>query len=216
MVNVMLIVGCNKTSGNTSDNNESSFSDSSESKYIGKYYSNENILEYQRLYNEDFNVKFSDAQLKEIQAWVDYHAPEVVRETDKMVEAVHEYNMEKYGNKYTECSWEPDFRPYKLPQVISWAENLMSIDGVNFITMLYILNDNKQVDLYDDSFKYKSKENYYLHCIFALAESSLGIEKGLYIMLCNGILCLQSGEYTISQVKQMDDRIREFEEMYEN
>lgn len=205
----MLIVSV--TYAGCSGSNKSVQSDAIASEErIETKYSVENLLKYQEKYKNTWGAEFTDEQLDEIKAWVDDNTAYFVAETDKMIDAVHEYTMEKWGTKYTPCSWPEDYRPDKLPEVINWGESLMSIDGVSYPLMLCLLNENKKLNIYDD--RYKSKANYYMSRMWALAMSGA---PDFSEFLNNGIISLHSGEYSIDDVKQMDDMEREMYEMYE-
>lgn len=171
-------------------------------------YSKENLLKYQEKYKNEWDAEFTDEQLEEMKAWVEDNTAYFVAETDKMIDAVHEYTMEKWGTKYTPCSWPEDYRPDKLPEVINWGESIMSMDGVSYILMLCILNENKKLNIYDD--RYKSKANYYMSRVWALAMSG---EPDFSEFLNNGLISLHSGEFSIEDVKKMDDTEREMYNM---
>lgn len=172
-------------------------------------FSTENLKQYQEAFING-NAKFNNAQLKEIKSWLHAKTPKIVSETDKMIDAVHKYTYDKTGHKYDPCSWEDDFRPDKLPEVYNWAMYLMSIDGINLMNMLSILQNNDAIDLYDKNFRYKSKDNYYLFNIYAMSSLELFSE-----FLNTGILGLQSGYLNIDEVRAFDDRERELLKQYE-
>ena len=174
-----------------------------------KSHSVTNLKKYQEEYQNDSSTEFTDAQLEEMKAWVDDKIPYFMAETDKMIDAVHNYSMEKYGKKYYESSWTEDFNPDKLPEAIDWKKSMESIDGVNFGTMLLILDYNEKLRIYDD--RYNSKENYYLSNFLWFVSSEA---PSLCEFLDGGLLSLHSGEYSIDDLKRLTAKAMESDEIY--
>lgn len=84
-----------------------------------------------------------------------------------------------------------------------------SIDGVNFGTMLLILDYNEKLRIYDD--RYNSKENYYLSNFLWFVSSGA---PSLCEFLDGGLLSLHSGEYSIDDLKQLAAKAMESDEIY--
>lgn len=162
------------------------------------HFSLENIKKYEQRYLEEIVAEYTDRELEEMNAWVEDKIPFYVAETDRMLDAVDDYNLKNYGNRYYPCSWGEGYNPAAIPEVESWAKTVMNIDGVSFGTILYILQSNKKRDISAD--RYDSKENYYIDYYMRLSMSGAPD----FATFLNGLIQLHRNECTMSQLKEAD------------
>lgn len=200
---VITLTGCgNKTSSDgESDANAKNDSDSSlvDEGLTPVKYSKENIKKYQDAYFEDGYTKFTKPQLREIKAWAMEQIPGFIEETDKMLDAVDQYNINRTGEPYYPCGWGGDYNPGGIPEIYDWAMSTMK-DDLNLGALLSLLKNNGMLEEYAD--KYSSKESYYVNRFMNLINSCA---PDMSWFLNTGMVCLHRGEADIQKVREFEE-----------
>lgn len=202
------LTGCgNKASSDgESDDNAKKDSDSSliDEGFTSVKYSKENIKKYQDAYFEDNNLtKFTKPQLREIKAWAMEQIPGFIEETDKMLDAVDQYNINRTGYPYIPCSWgeDGDYNPGGIPEVSDWLMSTMK-DDLNLGVLLYLLKYNGMLEEYADI--YSSKESYYVNLFINLTNS---YAPDMSEFLNSFIIYLHRGEVDIQKVRELEEEL---------
>lgn len=201
---VITLTGCgNKASSDgESDANAKNDSDSTlvDEGLTPVKYSKENIKKYQDAYFEDNNLtKFTKPQLREIKAWAMEQIPGFIEETDKMLDAIDQYNINRTGEPYYPCGWGGDYNPAGIPEVHDWLMSTIK-DDLNLGALLYLLKKNGMLEEYAD--KYSSKESYYVNRFINLINSCA---PDMSWFLNTGMVCMHRGEIDIQKVKEIEE-----------